>query len=149
MQSDDAARLHPLHVLLVEDDPGDVLLAREAFGQSPVSSQLHVAADGEQAIGFMRRTGSYAAAPRPGLVLLDLNLPGRSGLDVLAELKADDDLKCIPVVVLTTSQAPEDIRLSYQLHTNAYVAKPAGFDLLIDAIRKVDDFFLRLAQRPV
>jgi CheY-like chemotaxis protein len=143
-----AADSRGLHVLLVEDDPGDVLLAKEAFEQSHAPCRLHVVACGEEAIGFLRRTCPHEMAPRPGLILLDLNLPGRSGLDVLAEIKADGDLKTIPVVVLTTSQAPEDILRSYQLHTNAYLSKPAGFDRFIDAIRKVDEFFLALIQRP-
>ena len=137
-----------LDVLLVEDDPGDVLLAQEAFAQSAVSSQLHVAEDGDQAIGFLRQTGPYASAPRPGLILLDLNLPRRGGLEILAELKADDDLKTIPVVVLTTSAAQDDILRSYQLHASAYVTKPTGFDLFIDALRKVDNFYLALARLP-
>jgi CheY-like chemotaxis protein len=136
------------HVLLIEDDPGDALLAREAFEQSCAPCHLHVASDGEEAIGFLRRTGPHEMAPRPGLILLDLNLPGRGGLDVLAEIKADPDLKTIPVVVLTTSRAHDDILRSYQLHTNAYLIKPAGFDRFIDAIRKVDEFFLALIQRP-
>jgi len=143
-----AVAVQVLHVLLVEDDPGDVLLAREAFAQSAISSQLHVTADGDQAIGFLRRTGPYASAPRPGLILLDLNLPGRGGLEVLAELKADDDLKSIPAVVLTTSAARDDILRSYQLHANAYVTKPTGFDLFIDAIRTVDNFYFALARLP-
>ena len=143
-----AADSRDLHVLLVEDDPGDVLLAKEAFEQSPAPCHLHVAGDGEEAIGFLRRAGPYQEAPRPGLILLDLNLPRRSGLDVLAEIKADGDLKTIPVVVLTTSQAQEDVVRSYQLHTNAYLIKPTGFDRFIDAIRKVDEFFLALIQRP-
>jgi CheY-like chemotaxis protein len=144
----DAVASLVLDVLLVEDDPGDVLLAREAFAQSAISSQLHIAGDGEQAIAFLRRTGRYASAPRPGLILLDLNLPRRGGLEVLAELKADQDLKSIPVVVLTTSAAQDDILRSYQLHANAYVTKPTGFDLFIDAIRKVDNFYLALARLP-
>ena len=143
-----AADARALHVLLVEDDPGDVLLAKEAFEQSPAPCHLHVAADGEEAIAFLRRTGPWNMAPRPGLILLDLNLPGRDGLEVLAEIKADPDLKTIPVVVLTTSQAPEDVLRSYQLHTNAYLIKPQGFDRFIDAVRKVDEFFLTLIQRP-
>ena len=131
----DAVAVRVLDVLLVEDDPGDVLLAREAFAQSAISSQLHVAGDGEQAIGFLRRTGPYASAPRPGLILLVQNLP-------------DEDLKSIPVVVLTTSAAQDDILRSYQLHANAYVTKPTGFGLFIDAIRTVDSFYLALARLP-
>jgi CheY-like chemotaxis protein len=144
----DAVAVQILNVLLVEDDPGDVLLAQEAFAQSAIPSQLHVADDGDQAIAFLRRTGLYASVPRPGLILLDLNLPRRGGLDVLAELKADEDLKTIPVVVLSTSAAQDDILRSYQLHASAYVTKPTGFDLFIDAIRKVDNFYLALARLP-
>jgi CheY-like chemotaxis protein len=143
-----AVAVQVLTVLLVEDDPGDVLLSQEAFAQSAISSKLHVAADGDQAIAFLRRTGPYASAPRPGLILLDLNLPRRGGLEVLAELKEDQDLKIIPVVVLTTSAAEEDILRSYQLHANAYVTKPTSFDLFIDAIRQVDNFYLALARLP-
>jgi CheY-like chemotaxis protein len=142
----EAVAVQVVDVLLVEDDSGDVLLAQEAFERSAISSRLssrlHVARDGEQAIGFLRRTGPYASAPRPGLILLDLNLPRRGGLEVLAELKADENLKSIPVVVLTTSAAQDDILRSYQLHASAYVTKPTGFDLFIDAIRKVNNFYL-------
>jgi CheY-like chemotaxis protein len=144
----DAVTVQVLDVLLVEDDPGDVLLAQEAFEQSAIPSQLHVVDDGEQAIESLRRTGPYASAPRPGLILLDLNLPRRGGLEVLAELKADEELKSIPVVVLTTSAGRDDILRSYQLHANAYVTKPTGFDLFIDAIRKVDNFYLALVRLP-
>jgi CheY-like chemotaxis protein len=148
----EAVAVQVVDVLLVEDDSGDVLLAQEAFERSAISSRLssrlHVARDGEQAIGFLRRTGPYASAPRPGLILLDLNLPRRGGLEVLAELKADENLKSIPVVVLTTSAAQDDILRSYQLHASAYVTKPTGFDLFIDAIRKVDNFYLTLVRLP-
>ena len=111
-------------VLLVEDDPGDVLLTREAFEDHHLGLQLHVAADGETAIQFLRRTDDFAGMPRPALVVLDLNLPRRSGLEVLGELKADPDLHTIPVVMLTTSQAQADILRSYELHANAYIIKP-------------------------
>src|SRR5438034_4740761 len=105
-------------VLLVEDDPGDILMTREAFGHYKLRNALHVVNDGEQALQFLRRTGDYADAPRPGLILLDLNLPRRDGLEVLAELKSDPVLKVIPVVILTTSQAEQDILRSYALHAN-------------------------------
>jgi CheY-like chemotaxis protein len=143
-----AEDMQALHVLLVEDDLGDVLLVEEAFGLSPASCHLHVVNDGKEAIGFVRRTGAYSAAPRPGLILLDLNLPGLGGLQVLAQIKADDELKTIPVVVLTTSQAPEDIQRSYDLHTNAYVTKPTGLDPFISTIRRIDEMFLGLIARP-
>ena len=135
-------------MLLVEDDPGDVLMTTEAFEMSPIHSTLHVVGDGEQAMHFLRRTREFTGAPRPGLILLDLNLPRRNGLEVLAELKADHDLLAIPVVIFSTSQAEGDIVASYQLHANAYITKPANFDLFTQAIRQVDDFFLALAKLP-
>jgi CheY-like chemotaxis protein len=135
-------------VLLIEDDPGDVLLTREAFAQHHQDAQLHVVGDGEEATRFLRRTGGFADAPRPTLVLLDLNLPRRGGVEVLADLKADPDLRTIPVVVLTTSQAEQDILRSYQLHTNAYIVKPFDADQFSGAIGQIDDFFLTLATQP-
>jgi CheY-like chemotaxis protein len=135
-------------VLLVEDDPADVLLIEEAFAAYRMRSRLHVAGDGEQALRFLRRVGEFADAPRPGLVLLDLNLPRRNGLEVLAELKADSGLLSIPVVMLTTSQAEEDIMRSYLLHANAYIAKPVDFERFTHAVRQIDDFFLTLARLP-
>jgi CheY-like chemotaxis protein len=135
-------------VLLVEDDPGDVLLTREAFAQHHQGAQLHVVGDGEEAMRFLRRTGDFADVPRPTLVLLDLNLPRRSGLEVLGDLKADPGLRIIPVVVLTTSHAEQDIARSYQLHANAYVIKPFDVGQFSEAIRQIDDFFLTLVQHP-
>ena len=137
-----------VNVLLVEDDEGDVLMTREAFEFYKVRNPLHVVSDGEQALQFVRRTGPYADAPRPGLILLDVNLPRVSGLEVLAELKQDPELSTIPVVMLTTSQADEDILRSYRLHANAYVSKPVDFDQFTAAIRQIDDFFLSLVQLP-
>lgn len=138
----------PVDVLLVEDDEGDVLMTREAFEYYKVRNPLHVVSDGEQALQFMRRTGPYADAPRPGLILLDVNLPRLSGLEVLAELKQDPQFRVIPVVMLTTSQADEDILRSYTLHANAYVTKPVDFEQFTEAIRQIDDFFLTLVQLP-
>ncbi len=142
------AALQVVDVLLVEDDPGDVLMTREAFEHFRIRNNLHVVGDGEQALQFVRRTGEFANVPRPGLILLDLNLPRRNGLEVLAELKSDDDLLRIPVVVLTTSQADEDILRSYALHANAYISKPVDFERFIDVIRQIDDFFLTLVKLP-
>jgi CheY-like chemotaxis protein len=136
-------------VLLVEDDDGDVLMTREAFEFHKIRNPLHVVTDGEQAVQFIRRTGPFADAPRPGLILLDVNLPRLSGLEVLAELKRDPALRVIPVVMLTTSQAEEDILRSYELHANAYVTKPVDFDHFVAAIRQIDGFFLTLVQLPV
>ena len=133
-------------VLLVEDDPGDVLMTREAFGHYKIRNVLHVVTDGEQALQFLRRAGEYADAPRPGLILLDLNLPRRDGLEVLAELKADPVLKVIPVVILTTSQAQEDVLRSYSLHANAYVSKPVDFERFMDVIRQIDNFFVTVVK---
>jgi CheY-like chemotaxis protein len=142
------APLGTAEVLLVEDDPGDVLLTRDAFEEHHLGRQLHVVGDGEEAMRFLRRNGDFASVPRPALVLLDLNLPRRSGLEVLGELKADPDLHTIPVVVLTTSQAEADIVRSYELHANAYVIKPFDADRFADAIRQIDDFFLILVKPP-
>jgi CheY-like chemotaxis protein len=140
--------VQPVDVLLVEDDEGDVLMTREAFEFYKIRNPLHVVTDGEQALQFVRRTGPFTDAPRPGLILLDVNLPRVSGLEVLAELKRDPDLLRIPVVILTTSQAEEDILRSYQLHANAYVSKPVDFEQFITAIRQIDTFFLTLVQLP-
>ena len=135
-------------VLLVEDDEGDVLMTREAFEFHKITNPLHVVTDGEQALQFLRGVGPFAGAPRPGLVLLDVNLPRLSGLEVLAELKRDPELLPIPVVMLTTSQAEEDILRSYELHANAYVSKPVDFENFVTAIRQIDDFFLTLVELP-
>jgi CheY-like chemotaxis protein len=135
-------------VLLVEDDEGDVLMTREAFEHFKIRNTLHVVSDGEQALQFVRRTGDYADAPTPGLIMLDLNLPRRGGLEVLSDLKSDPDLRLIPVVILTTSQAEEDIVRSYSLHANAYVTKPVDFDRFIDVVRQIDNFFITVVKLP-
>ena len=135
-------------VLLVEDDPGDVMLTRDSFDDCHLGLNLHVASDGEEALSFLHRAGEFAGVPRPALILLDLNLPRRGGLEVLAELKADDDLRSIPVVVLTTSQAEADIVRSYELHANAYVIKPIDAAKFADAIKQIDEFFLILMRQP-
>ncbi|EWC62507.1 Two-component system response regulator [Actinokineospora spheciospongiae] len=137
-----------IDVLLVEDDDGDVLMTREAFEHYKIRNQLHVVRDGEQAVQFLRREGQYEGAPRPDLILLDLNLPRFDGRQVLAEIKADAALRLIPVVVLTTSEAEEDILRSYQLHANAYVTKPVDFDRFIEVIRKIDEFFVTVVKLP-
>jgi CheY-like chemotaxis protein len=145
---DDFGNSKVIDVLMVDDDEGDVLLTREAFEYYKVRNKLHVVSDGEQALQFLRRTGQYADAPRPGLILLDVNLPRRSGLEVLGELKQDPDLLVIPVVMLTTSRAEEDIIRSYSLHANAFVTKPVDFEHFIEAIRQIDNFFLTLVCLP-
>ncbi len=138
----------PVVVLLVEDDPGDVLMIREAFDENRVRNELHVCSDGEDALAFLRQEAPHVAAPRPDLVLLDLNLPRRDGREVLAEIKADDRLRTIPVVILTTSEAEEDVLRSYALHANAYVTKPVDFDRFIDVVRQIDDFFVTVVKLP-
>ena len=137
-----------IDVLLVEDDPGDVLMTREAFEHHKIRNQLHVVNDGEQALQFLHQAGEYASAPRPGLILLDLNLPRRDGLEVLAELKEDPELRVIPVVILTTSQADEDILRSYALHANAYVSKPVDFERFMEVIQQIDTFFITVVELP-
>jgi CheY-like chemotaxis protein len=135
-------------VLLVEDDPGDVVLIREAFEFNKVHNMLHVASDGVEALDFLHRRNAHADAPRPDLVLLDLNLPRKDGREVLEEVKADPSLRTIPIVVLTTSEAEEDILRSYDLHANAYVTKPVDFDRFIEVVRLIDDFFVTVVKLP-
>jgi CheY-like chemotaxis protein len=138
----------PIEVLLVEDDPGDVLMTREAFEEHKIGNRLHVVPDGVEALAYLRREEPYPQAIRPDLILLDLNLPRRDGREVLQEIKNDDDLRHIPVVVLTTSQLDEDILRSYQLHANAYVTKPVDFDRFIQAVRQIDEFFVSVVRLP-
>jgi CheY-like chemotaxis protein len=138
----------PIEVLLVEDDPGDVLLIEEAFEFNKVRNSLNVVPDGVEALAFLRREGEHAEAPRPGLILLDLNLPRMDGREVLAEVKGDPELRTIPVVVLTTSKAEEDVLRSYDLHANAYVTKPVDFDRFIEVVRQIDEFFVSVVRLP-
>jgi CheY-like chemotaxis protein len=137
-----------IEVLLVEDDPGDVLMTREAFQDYKVHNQLHVVNDGEQAMAFLRQEGEYAGRPRPDLVLLDLNLPRMDGRQVLHAIKSDPELSSIPVVVLTTSEAEDDVLRSYSLHANAYVTKPVDFERFIDVVRQIDNFFVTVVRLP-
>lgn len=137
-----------IEVLLVEDDPGDVLMTREAFAEHKVANRLSVVSDGVSALAFLRKEGEHAGAPTPDLILLDLNLPRMDGREVLAAVKADPELKQIPVVVLTTSEAEEDVLRSYALHANAYVTKPVDFDRFIDVVRQIDDFFVTVVRLP-
>jgi len=137
-----------IEVLLVEDDPGDVLMTREAFADYKLRNQLHVVDDGVQALEFLRQEGDFAEAPRPDIVLLDLNLPRMDGREVLAAIKSDPELASIPVVVLTTSEAEEDVVRSYSLHANAYVTKPVDFERFIDVVRQIDDFFVTVVRLP-
>jgi CheY-like chemotaxis protein len=143
-----AANSAPIDLLLVEDDPGDVVMTREALSDARILHNLHVIDNGESAVAFLRQEGRYSDAPRPDLVFLDLNLPRLDGREVLALIKAEESLRQIPVVVLTTSDAEEDIARSYDLHANAYVTKPVDFDAFIHVVRQVDDFFLSIARLP-
>jgi len=140
--------LSVVDVLLVEDDPGDVVLIKEAFEFNKVHNALHVVSDGVQALDFLYRRNGHEGAPRPDLVLLDLNLPRKDGREVLEEVKADSDLRTIPIVVLTTSEAEEDILRSYDLHANAYVTKPVDFDRFIEVVRMIDTFFVTVVKLP-
>lgn len=137
-----------IEVLLVEDDPGDVLMTREAFQDYKLVNQLHVVQDGVEAMAFLRHEGSFESAPRPDLVLLDLNLPRMDGREVLHAIKSDPELASIPVVVLTTSEAEEDVLRSYSLHANAYVTKPVDFERFISVVRQIDDFFVTVVRLP-
>ena len=138
----------PIEILLVEDNPGDVRMAVEALKDCRVHNNLSVVEDGVEALAFLRGRDRYAGRARPDLILLDLNLPRRDGREVLAEIKRDEELGRIPVVVLTTSAADEDIVRSYQLHANAYVTKPVDFDRFISVIRQIDEFFVSVVKLP-
>ncbi|HEV7759687.1 MAG TPA: response regulator [Acidimicrobiales bacterium] len=138
----------PIEILLVEDDPGDTLITTEALLHSKVTNNLNNVVNGEEALAYLRREDPFTDAVRPDLVLLDLNLPRRDGREVLAEVKADDDLRRIPIVVLTTSQAEEDIVRSYDLHANAYVTKPVDFDRFVDVVRSIDEFYFTIVRLP-
>jgi CheY-like chemotaxis protein len=137
-----------IDVLLVEDDPGDIRLIREAFAENKVANHLSVVSDGVEALQYLRREGDFADARSPDLILLDLNLPRKDGREVLAEVKGDADLRSIPVVVLTTSKAEEDILRSYDLHANAYVTKPVDFNRFIEVVRQIDEFFVTVVKLP-
>lgn len=138
----------PVEILLVEDSPTDVLITREALAEVKVFNTLHVVEDGVEALAFLRREGRYAGAPRPGLIILDLNLPRKSGREVLAEIKTDPDLQVIPVVVLTTSQAEEDVVKAYGLHANCYVVKPMDFVRFVEVVRAIPEFWFSIVTLP-
>ena len=137
-----------ISVLLVEDDPGDVLLIREAFSEQKVGNTLAVVSDGVRAMQYVRGEGEYAGRERPDLVLLDLNLPRKSGAEVLAEIKGDPALATIPVIVLSTSEAEQDVLRSYEAHANAYITKPVDFDRFREIVHKIDDFFIGIVRLP-
>ena len=135
-------------ILLVEDSPADVLITREAFAEFRVLNTLHVVEDGVEAIAFLKQEGKYASAPRPDLILLDLNLPRKNGREVLAEIKADEQLKSIPVVVLTTSHSEKDVMQAYGLHAHSYVVKPVGFENFVEAMKSLRQFWFSIVTLP-
>jgi len=140
--------MKPIEILLVEDNPGDARLTREALSQSKVSNNLHHARDGEEAMRFLRREGQFANAPTPDLVLLDLNLPRRDGREVLEDVKRDPLLKHIPIVVLTSSEAEEDILRSYRLHANCFITKPVDLEQLTRVVQAIEQFWFTLVKLP-
>ena len=138
----------PIEILLVEDNPGDADLAREALESSKINNRLHGVGDGEKAMAFLFRKGEYSGVPRPDLILLDLNLPKKDGRQVLAEIKEDDNLKRIPVVILTTSRAEEDVLKSYNLHANCYITKPIDLHQFLHVVKCIEEFWLSIVVLP-
>ncbi|HUT23144.1 MAG TPA: response regulator [Sumerlaeia bacterium] len=138
----------PIEILLVEDNPGDVRLTQEALRDAKVHNNLHVAGTGVDAVAFLKREGKFSSAPRPDLILLDLNLPLKGGMEVLGEIKGDPDFRTIPVVILTTSQAETDIIKAYHLNANCYVTKPVGLDQFIEVVNSIENFWLTVVKLP-
>jgi two-component system response regulator len=138
----------PIDILLVEDSPTDVLMAQEAFAETQVHHTLHVVEDGVEAMAFLHHEGQYASEPRPDLILLDLNLPRKDGREVLAEIKADERLKRIPVVILTTSRNEHDVRNAYGLHANCYITKPVDFGQFLEVVKSIEDFWFTVVTLP-
>lgn len=143
-----ATRGRAIQILLVEDSPGDVRLTEEILRDAKIANDLHVVTDGEDAMDFLRGIGAHADAPRPDVMLLDLNLPRKDGREVLAEIKADPLLRRIPVIVLTTSSADEDVLHSYDLNANCYITKPIDLDEFISVVRSIEDFWLSIVRLP-
>ncbi|QLK25172.1 response regulator [Natrinema zhouii] len=148
MSKSERPQSEPAQILLVEDNPGDVRLTREAFKQGRIENDLHVVSDGIEALAFLSQQGEYADVPRPDLILLDLNLPGKDGEEVLEELKDDPVLRAIPVIVLTSSRAEEDVVKSYELHANAYLTKPVDPDEFIETVRAFEKFWFSVVRLP-
>jgi two-component system, chemotaxis family, response regulator Rcp1 len=138
----------PIDILLVEDNPGDVRLTQEVLKDSKVRNNLMIANNGDEALACLRKQGKYQGAPRPDLILLDLNLPIKDGREVLAQIKQDSDFKRIPVVILTTSKADEDILRTYNLHANCYVTKPVDLDQFVRVVKSLEDFWLAIVKLP-
>jgi len=144
----DRKNLKPIDILLVEDNAGDARLAKEALKDSKMKNELFIVDDGEKALSFLKKQGKYKDVPRPDLILLDLNLPKKDGREVLAEIKKDENLKRIPVVILTISKAEEDIIKSYNLHANCYITKPIDLDQFMMVVKSIDDFWLSIVKLP-
>lgn len=144
----DEQRASAIEILLVEDNPGDVRLTQEALKESKVTNNLYIAGDGVEALAFLRREGKYANVPHPDLILLDLNLPKKDGRELIEEIKSNEELKRIPVVVLTTSKAEEDIMQMYDRHANCYITKPIDFDQFIEVVRSIENFWLTIVKLP-
>jgi chemotaxis family two-component system response regulator Rcp1 len=145
----DALTARPIEILLVEDNPGDVRLTQEALKDAKVANTMHAVEDGVAALDFLYRRGAYEAVPRPDLILLDLNLPRKNGREVLEQIKQDEQLKCIPVVILTTSQARDDIAWAYKLHANCYITKPVEFAQFIRVVRAIEEFWFTIVTLPI
>jgi len=145
----DRSTAKPIEILLIEDSPSDADLAREALGQGKILNNLHFVEDGVEAIKFLRKTAPYLMVPRPDLILLDLHLPKKSGIEVLEEIKTDHNLKLIPVVILSTSSAPEDIVKSYSLHANCYITKPVDFVQFTKVVRLLEEFWIEVVKLPI
>jgi len=143
-----SGRDKPVEVLLAEDNPGDVMLTKKALKRGKLANNLHVVTDGVEALAFLRHQGEYADAPRPDLVLLDLNMPRKDGQEVLEELKNDPELRRIPVVILTSSESEEDIVKSYELNANAYLTKPVDFDGFVEIVDRLEDFWFQVVKLP-
>ena len=142
------AECRPIEILMVEDNPGDIRLCVEALKEGKVRNRMHTVGDGEEALAFLRRQGPYAQAPRPDLILLDLNLPKKTGQEVLAEIKEDPELRRIPVVILTVSEAEADILKTYNLHANCYITKPVDLERFIEVVKSIEDFWLTVVMLP-
>lgn len=141
-------KMKPIDILIVEDNPGDARLIKEVINGNKIQCQLHLVKDGVEAMNFLNRKEEFTGSPRPDLIFLDLNLPKKDGREVLAEIKTDDNLKQIPVVVMTTSQAEEDILKSYSLHANCYVTKPLDLDQFVNVVKSIEDFWFSLVKLP-
>jgi CheY-like chemotaxis protein len=141
-------QVQPAEILVVEDNPGDVRLMREAFRESKIINQLRAVSDGQEALAFLRKQGRYAHAIRPDLILLDLNLPGKDGREVLSEIKADPDLRRIPVVIVTSSKTEEDIVRSYNHHANCYITKPLDLEKFVEVVQAIQNFWISIVKLP-